>query len=205
MTHFTWARKHQYALNTFSAAQDAPPLVKDTFGEAQETLNQAAIAGNGLVGQAQTAKYDKIGAVTGRYFCEPGYCTFPPERRRALLQQSSRCVECGINAYCPGGFQTQQNPNKVDCPLPMPGTGVTEITTGGDTTGSSRNDCIVSCVPGTFAPDPVYGPCDPCGYGYYCPGGFQGASGSNTGRFACPQGTNTTIIEATSPDECVKT
>lgn len=173
------------------------------LGNAQDALNKAVIDGNALVDQAKTGKYDKVGDITGRYYCDPGYSTFPPERRRVLLQQSSRCVECGINAYCPGGFQTQQNPNKVDCPLPTPGTGVTEITTGGVTTGTSRNDCIVSCIPGTFAADPVYGPCEPCGFGYYCPGGFQGASGSGTSRAPCPPGTNTTTPVATDPDQCL--
>ena len=157
------------------------------------------------VAQAKVAKYDKIGDTTGRYYCAPGYSTFvPPSLRRLQQYQSSRCNVCGLNAYCSGGFMTLANPDRVDCPLPEPGTGVTEITTGTVTTGSTRDACIVSCVPGSYADDPVYGPCIPCGYGYYCPGGFQGGTGFNTARIPCPPATNTTITDATNPNDCVQ-
>jgi hypothetical protein len=168
-------------------------------------LNEAIVDVDAAVGEAKTEKYDKIGEVTGRYYCAPGYSTFtPPARRRLQQSQSSECKPCGLNAYCPGGFQTLQNPDRIDCPLPQSGTGITEFTTGTVTTGDNRDACIASCVPGTFAPDPVYGPCDPCGYGYVCPGGFQGGTGFNTARFPCPVGTNTTTTEATTPSECVE-
>ena len=193
-----------FALKSRQTIPPAPPFKQEAFGDAENALNNAIVDVNAAVGQAKVEKYDKIGQTTGRYYCTPGYRTFPDRRRRLQQYQSSKCKECGLNAYCPGGFQTLTNPNKVDCPLPEPGTGVTEFTTGTVTTGSSRDACIASCVPGTFAPDPVYGPCDPCGYGYYCPGGFQGGTGFNTARFPCPQGTNTTITDATNPNDCVK-
>jgi len=190
--------------HSFCIQSQPSPLKQEAFGDAETKLNNAIVEVNAAVDEAKTEKYDKIGQTTGRYYCAPGYCTFPDPRRRLQQFQSSRCNPCGLNAYCPGGFQTLANPDRVDCPLPEPGTGVTEFTTGTVTTGSSRDACIASCVPGSYADDPVYGPCIPCGYGYYCPGGFQGGTGFNTARIPCPPATNTTITDATNPNDCVQ-
>jgi len=154
------------------------------------------------VEEADTVKYDKIGKVTGKYYCGPGYCTFPPERRRrALLQQSTRCVECGPDAYCPGGFQSLTAPNKVPCPEPAAGSNIVDFTTNGTTTATSRNQCLVDAAPGYYATDIVYGPALECGYGYYCPGGVQTTVAAD--RFPCT-GTflNTTTPTASSPADC---
>lgn len=165
-----------------------------------ELLNEGVKIVGDKVDEASTVKYDKIGRVTGQYYCSPGYCTFPPLRRRALLQQSSRCVECGIDAYCPGGFQTLDSPNRIDCPDPTMGSNVVNFTTNGVTTATSRDGCLAACDPGDYAPDNVFGPCEVCGFGYYCPGGVQVTSTS--GRIQCPGGVNTTVINASSEDDC---
>lgn len=62
-----------------------------------------------------TFKYDKIGAVTGKYYCSPGYST-AAGRRRSLLQQASQCKPCGYGYYCPGGVQTMAKPARFACP-----------------------------------------------------------------------------------------
>ena len=100
---------------------------------------------DGKMDAADTFKYDNFGKVTGKYYCQPGFCTFPPQRRRTLLQQSSECVECGPNAYCSGGFQTLGEPNRVACPTPAIGSNVVTFTTGNVTTASSRDQCLAEC------------------------------------------------------------
>jgi hypothetical protein len=100
---------------------------------------------DGKMDAADTIKYDKYGKVTGKYYCQSGFCTFPPQGRRALLQQSSVCVECGPDAYCPGGFQTLGEPNRVACPTPAIGSNVAAFTTGNVTTASSRDQCLAEC------------------------------------------------------------
>jgi hypothetical protein len=149
---------------------------------------------------ADTIKYDKVGAVTGKYYCSPGYSTVPA-RRRALLQQASQCQPCGVDYYCPGGFQTLADPNRVACPNPAAGSNVLDFTTDGLTTATSRDQCLAECAPGYYAADNVYGPCDICGYGFYCVGGVQRSLAAD--RIACPGGANTTVPDASSPTQCI--
>ena len=155
------------------------------------------------VDEADTFKYDKIGKITGQYYCGPGFCTFPPLRRRALLQaQSTQCVECGPDAYCPGGFQSLTEPNKVACPTPPAGSNIADFTTNGVTTATSRNQCLVATEPGYYAIDNVFGPALECGFGFYCPGGVQLLLSDD--RVPCGTGTNTTTPTASSPSQCVQ-
>jgi len=166
-----------------------------------DLLSEGITIVGGKVDEADTFKYDKIGKITGQYYCRPGYCTFPPLRRRALLQaQSERCVECGPDAYCPGGFQSLTEPNRVECPTPDTGSNIADFTTNGTTTATSRNQCLVDTVPGYYATDNVYGPALACGYGFYCPGGVQQSAAAD--RVPCPPGTNTTITNAGSKSAC---
>jgi hypothetical protein len=169
--------------------------------------NELMTEGVNIVGDkvdaADTFKYDKIGEVTGKYYCSPGYST-ATARRRALLQQASQCKPCGEDYYCAGGFQTLDDPNRAACPEPTAGSRVLDFTTDGLTTASSRDQCLAVCAAGYYAADNVYGPCEICGYGFYCIGGVQRSLFQD--RVSCDTvspGTNTTEPNASSPDDCV--
>lgn len=142
-------------MNKTEAALDA------IVNKKAELIAEGVSIVDGKVDAADTFKYDKIGKVTGKYYCGPGFCTPPPQRRRALLQQSSVCVECGPDAYCPGGFQTLDEPNRVPCPAPEPGSNVVAFTTGNVTTASSRDQCLAECGPG-FALNEMANTCTAC-------------------------------------------
>ena len=124
------------------------------------------------VDAADTFKYDKIGKVIGKYYCFPGFST-ATARRRALLQHASQCKPCGEDYYCACGFQTLNDPNRVACPEPTAGSNVLEFMTDDLTTASFRDQCLAVCATGYYAVDNVYGPCEICGYGYYCIGDVQ--------------------------------
>ena len=172
------------------------------FDKKNELLEEGVTIVGDKVEAADTFKYDKIGKVTGKYFCSPGFCTFPPERRRrALLQQSTQCVECGPDAYCPGGFQSLTDPNRVPCPTPTAGSNIVDFTTNGTTTAASRDQCLVDAAPGYYAIDNVFGPALECGYGFYGPGGVQTTVGAD--RFPCPASTNTTTPTASTSADCL--
>jgi hypothetical protein len=171
------------------------------FAKKAELLAEGVSIVGDKVEAADTVKYDTVAKVTGKYYCSPGYCTLPAARKRALLQQSSQCQPCGADYYCPGGFQTLSNPNRVACPEPVAGSNIVDFTTDGVTTATSRNQCLVATAPGYYATDNAFGPALECGYGYYCPGGVQASLPAD--RIPCPTSTNTTTTTASSPADCV--
>ena len=114
------------------------------FAKKAELLAEGVSIVGDKVEAADNVKYDTVAKVTGKYYCSPGYCTLPAARKRALLQQSSQCQPCGADYYCPGGFQTLSNPNRVACPEPVAGSNIVDFTTDGVTTATSRNQCLVA-------------------------------------------------------------
>ena len=86
--------------------------------------------------------------------CPPGYYALSSN-------VDALCLECGPDAYCPGGFQTLDEPNRVACPTPAVGSNVVTFTTGNVTTATSRDQCLAVCEEG-FALDATANTCTAC-------------------------------------------
>jgi len=115
--------------------------------------------------------------------CEPGYFAASP---------TSPCQLCLSPYYCAGGSQAD-GPVRSPCPqTPDPFVTLTSAAT-------SQAQCVITCSPGQYSPDPAGPECVDCGIASFCAGGPQ----QTAVRTACNFGLTTLTTTATSSADCL--